>query len=185
MQTNTLTELTGEYIQAVKDALTAAGQTIHWDETTVPDATDLWLTPIEANPDSVVILGWRESERGWYLAECLDGARYHNHRLGLSVFADPADVAEKVAARMREPKRVKGRHPADGSGRWSVVGAAGKVVYDLLGNHLALIPVDGEIEAVMGPTLAAVWEYARLGEDDLVFGILDEQYRTQLAGGAR
>lgn len=79
----------------------------------------------------------------------------------------------------------KTAHPADGSDRWSVTGEAGKVVYDVLGNHLALIPTLGEIDSVMGKTRARVREYAGLNDDDAVFAVLADLYRTELAGGAR
>ena len=92
-------EMTSGYVQAVKDALTAAGVAVHWDETTIPDAVDLWLTPIEVDTDPVLILGWRENEGGWYLAES-DGVRFWNRRFGLPLLADPAYLAREVAARM-------------------------------------------------------------------------------------
>lgn len=79
---------------------------------------------------------------------------------------------------------TKTEHPADGSPRWIVVGDAGRVVYDTLGNHLAVIPADGDIDPVMGKTLARVREYALLGEDDVVFQILGDVYRTELEFGA-
>ena len=79
-----------------------------------------------------------------------------------------------------QPVAVKEKHPADGSDRWSVTGEAGKVVYDLLGNHLALIPTYGEIDSVMGTTLARTRDYAVLNEDDIVFGILRNLYHTEL-----
>ena len=80
---------------------------------------------------------------------------------------------------------TKGEHPADSSDRWSVTGEHGRVVYDILGNHLALIWADGDIDSVMGGTLARVKEYALLGDDDAVFAVLADLYRTQLVGGAR
>ena len=80
---------------------------------------------------------------------------------------------------------TKTAHPADGSDRWSVTGEAGRVVFDVLGNHLALLWADGDIDSVMGGTLARVKEYAQLGDDDAVFAVLADLYRTDLAGGAR
>ncbi|RAN92621.1 hypothetical protein GAR05_06113 [Micromonospora saelicesensis] len=79
---------------------------------------------------------------------------------------------------------AKTEHPADGSDRWSVTGEAGKVVYDVLGNHLALIPTLGEIDSVMGQTLARVGEYARLDDDDAVFLLLENLYYSELAAGS-
>ncbi|MGW3808816.1 hypothetical protein [Micromonospora sp. NPDC005113] len=76
---------------------------------------------------------------------------------------------------------AKTAHPADGSDRWSVTGEAGKVVYDVLGNHLALIPTLGEIDSVMGRTLARVAEYALLNDDEAIFLILENLYYTELA----
>ncbi|MFG3639120.1 hypothetical protein ACGF3C_02450 [Micromonospora sp. NPDC047762] len=76
---------------------------------------------------------------------------------------------------------TKTAHPADGSDRWSVTGEHGKVVYDVLGNHLALIPTLGEIDSVMGLTLARVAESAQLDDDDAVFLALENLYYTELA----
>jgi len=180
MSENTVAELTGEYIQSVRDALTAAGVTIHWEEVTVPDAVDLWLTPIEADAETVIILGWRENEGGWYTAECPGEARFTNHRFRLPLFAHPESVAREAAARLAEPIRRKEQHPADGSDRWSVTGEAGQVRYDRLGNHLALIPTFGEPDSVMGLTLRRVREYAELDDDEAVFALLRDVYRTEI-----
>ena len=80
--------------------------------------------------------------------------------------------------------QTKGQHPADGSDRWSVTGVDGEVVYDLLGNHLALIDADGEAaDSIMGRTLARVREYAQLGDDDAVFAVLADLYNSELVGG--
>jgi hypothetical protein len=79
---------------------------------------------------------------------------------------------------------TKTTHPADGSPRWIVAGSAGKVIYDILGNHLALIYADGEIDA-MGKEYAdearSVSEYY---DDSTVFRLLGDHYYKHLAGRA-
>ncbi|HEX6968733.1 MAG TPA: hypothetical protein VF174_08000 [Micromonosporaceae bacterium] len=84
-----------------------------------------------------------------------------------------------------QPTAAKEQHPADGSDRWTVTGERGRVVYDLLGNHLAVIDEHGDVDSVMGPTLARTREYALMGDDDAVFAVLADVYRRELAGGAR
>ncbi len=72
--------------------------------------------------------------------------------------------------------------PADGSPRWIVEGPAGKVVYDILGNHLALLYSDGEVGS-LGKEYA---DYARsvseYFDDNTMFGLLGDHYRKHLAG---
>ncbi|OKI47262.1 hypothetical protein [Micromonospora sp. CB01531] len=82
-------------------------------------------------------------------------------------------------------KLDKQPHPADGSDRWSVTGELGKVAYDVLGNHLAVIDADGDVESMGREYANRVHEYARMNDDDAVFAVLADLYRTELAGGAR
>ncbi|MGW9196094.1 hypothetical protein [Micromonospora chersina] len=93
-------------------------------------------------------------------------------------------MSEQTLPQRHPVQRDKQPHPADGSPRYSVKGKHGKVVYDLLGNHLAIIDTDGDYDSVMGATLARVREYAQLDDEAAVFAVLADLYRTELAGGA-
>ena len=81
-------------------------------------------------------------------------------------------------------QRDKALDPVGVGDRWSVTGERGKVNYDIHGNRLELVDADGDID-VMGKVHAdRVCEYALMGDDDAVFAVLADHYRTQLAGGA-
>jgi hypothetical protein len=76
---------------------------------------------------------------------------------------------------------TKTTHPADDSPRWIVAGEHGQVIYDVLGNHLALLPAAGEIDSVMGSTLAKVGDHAQSGDDIGVFLLMQGLYFSELA----
>jgi hypothetical protein len=80
--------------------------------------------------------------------------------------------------------RAKTAHPADGSGRWSVDGDAGIVQYDLLGNHLTLMPTGGELDAMGDRWADQVRDVAETGDDEAVFELLTGHYRTVLVKAA-
>jgi hypothetical protein len=86
---------------------------------------------------------------------------------------------------MSQLTRLKDRHPADGSPRWSVTGAAGIVQYDLLGNHLTLMPTGGELDAMGKRWPDQVYAAAAVDDDGEVFELLAGHYRTMANGGTR
>ena len=75
---------------------------------------------------------------------------------------------------------TKTTHPDDGSPRWVIAGEHGQVIYDVLGNHLALLPAAGEIDSVMGGTLAKVADLAQSGDDIGVFLLMQGLYFSEL-----
>lgn len=76
---------------------------------------------------------------------------------------------------------TKTQHPADGSPRWIVAGPAGSVVYDVLGNHLALLFADGEIDSMCKRYADEARSISEYYDDNTVFELLSDHYRTQLA----
>lgn len=96
----TQTELTEQYIEAMKRALADAGVPVYYDEATLPDYVDLFLTPLESVLDerNATVLGWREETKGWRVTDFTDGEIADGFALDLPLFADPADVAREVAA---------------------------------------------------------------------------------------
>lgn len=93
----------------------------------------------------------------------------------------PAETPEHAPA----ITTTKTGHPADGSPRWIVSGPAGSVVYDVLGNHLALLFTDGEIDSMGSCCARTAARAAADGDDEHMFELLTHHYRVQLAGGAR
>ena len=75
---------------------------------------------------------------------------------------------------------TKSAHPADGSGRWNAAGPRGNVQYDLLGNHITMLPTGGELDSAMGPWPSRCADAAAIG-DDAVFEVLAELYRREVA----
>ena len=74
--------------------------------------------------------------------------------------------------------------PAGVGDRWSVTGEHGQVNYDLHGNRLELIDATGDIDPMGDRWADKVREYAELDDDEAVFAVLADHYRTQLAGEA-
>ena len=75
---------------------------------------------------------------------------------------------------------AKTPHPADGSDHWSVTGAAGVVMYDVLGNHLAYLGLDGEVIDSAGKRHAD--RVPETGNDRAVFARLAVHYRREFGG---
>ena len=80
---------------------------------------------------------------------------------------------------------AKAEHPADGSDRWIVAGPDGAVVYDVLGNHLAILFADGEIDSMCKRYADEARSVSEYFDDNTVFALLADHYRVVLAGGAR
>lgn len=83
---------------------------------------------------------------------------------------------------MHRIANTKTTHPADGtSPRWVVTGPHGSVIYDTLGNHLAILDPDGDVIDSMCKRYAdearSISEYY---DDDTVFALLADHYHTQL-----
>lgn len=83
---------------------------------------------------------------------------------------------------MDQITETKTTHPADGSPRWVVAGPAGKVVYDVLGNHLALLYADGEIDSLIKKYADEARTVSEYYDDNTVFALLAGHYRKHLAG---
>lgn len=94
-------------------------------------------------------------------------------------------MSDKTLPQRLPVKRHKQPHPAGVGDRWTVSGELGRVSYDLLGNHLVVVDDEGDIESMGRRVADRVREYARLDDDDAVFAVLADVYRTELAGGAR
>ncbi|MEV0214356.1 hypothetical protein [Micromonospora sp. NPDC050695] len=82
---------------------------------------------------------------------------------------------------------TKTTHPTDGSPRWIVAGPAGQVVYDVLGNHLALIYPDGEVDAMGKEYADEARNVSEYFDDNTVFRLLGDHYDKVLSrrGGSR
>ncbi len=78
---------------------------------------------------------------------------------------------------------TKTTHPADGSPRWIVAGPAGKVIYDVLGNHLALIYPDGEVDAMGKEHANEARNVSEYYDDNTVFRLLGDHYHKMLVKG--
>lgn len=145
---------------------------------------------------------WRPANDGtgpmrWFLIrkvdgqyEYLDTSNGRLHRFGSYESAkrkadalNAAQLTSTPTADLGDVATTKTEHPADGSPRWIAAGPAGSVVYDLLGNHLALLGSTGDVIDSMCKRYAD--EARDAGSDDAVFALLTDHYRTQIEGGAR
>lgn len=68
-----------------------------------------------------------------------------------------------------------------GGHRWSVTGQYGTVAYESNGNRIGLYFADGEADSMGRRWANRVGEYAALGDDDAVYEVLADHYRTMLA----
>lgn len=76
---------------------------------------------------------------------------------------------------------IKTAHPADASPRWIVAGPSGQVIYDVLGNHLALLYPDGDIDAMAKEYADRARYLAERFDDKAMFQLLSDHYRNVLS----
>ena len=68
---------------------------------------------------------------------------------------------------------------------FTVSGEHGRVSYDQFANRVELVDAYGDIEAMGKRWSDQVAQVVEAGDDEAVFALLAEHYRTELAGGAR
>ncbi|MEU8158100.1 hypothetical protein AB0B94_30980 [Micromonospora sp. NPDC048986] len=87
---------------------------------------------------------------------------------------------------MDQLTNTKTQHPADGSRRWIVAGLAGSIVFDTLGNHLAILDPAGNVTDSMCKRYAnEARNISEYYDDNTVFQLLADHYRNHLTGGER